>query len=170
MVRWEALEINITDLVDADAVRESIAQHIETTLAETNGRLLALRITLFGDSALHDQLHAELAQWQAECVSLANEIEEDMIWFERLRIKTKPTYNPQELAERDDLTKLVLEALEHFTPSQVPTPVIQLSERLKSIDSKDLRDILTLSEPEEQLKQDVSAIVLQSISTSSISE
>ncbi|MEO1857257.1 MAG: metallophosphoesterase [Rubritalea sp.] len=170
VVRWEALEINITDLVDADAVRESIAQHIETTLAETNGRLLALRITLFGDSALHDQLHAELAQWQAECVSLANEIEEDMIWFERLRIKTKPTYNPQELAERDDLTKLVLEALEHFTPSQVPTPVIQLSERLKSIDSKDLRDILTLSEPEEQLKQDVSAIVLQSISTSSISE
>lgn len=167
VVRWQALEIDITDLADPDAVRESISQHIETALAEANGRLLALRITLTGDSPLHDQLHAELTQWQAECVSIAAEIEEELIWFERLRIKTKPTYDPQELAERDDLTKLVLEALDHFTPAHVPAPVAQLSDKLKGIDSKELKTLLTLSEADEQLKQDVTAIVLQSISTSS---
>lgn len=166
VVRWQALDIDISALADPDAVRESITQHIETALAEANGRLLALRITLFGDSALHDQLHAELTRWQAECVSIAAEIEEELIWFERLRLKTKPTYDPQELAQRDDLTKLVLEALAHFTPAEVPAPVAQLSDKLKGVDSKDLQNLLTLSDADEQLKADVTAIVLQSISTS----
>ncbi len=166
VVRWEALEIDISDLSDSDAVRESISQHIDEALAETNGRLLALRITLLGDSPLHDQLHADLSQWQAECVSMAAEIEEERIWFERLRIKTKPTYDPQELAERDELTKLVLEALDHFTPAQVPASVAQLKGKLTGIDSKDLQNLLTLSEADEQLKEDVTAIVLQSISSS----
>lgn len=165
VVRWQSHEIDISDLSDPDAVRESITQGVESALAEANGRLLALRITLFGDSVLHDQLHAELSQWQAECVSIAAQVEDERIWFERLRIKTKPTYDPQELAERDDLTKLVLEALEHFTPAQVPAPVAQLSDKLKSIDSKDLQSILA-TEDDAQLKADVTAIVLQSISSS----
>ena len=165
VVRWQALEIDISDLSDSDAVRKSITQSIEVALAEANERLLALRITLTGDSALHDQLHADLTQWQAECVSIAAEIEDERIWFERLRIKTKPTYDPQELAERDDLTKLVLEALDHFTPAQVPAPVAQLSEKLKGIESQDLQSVLA-TEDDEQLKEDVTAIVLQSISSS----
>ena len=165
MVRWQSHEIDISDLSDPDAVRESITQGVESALAEANGRLLALRITLFGDSVLHDQLHAELSQWQAECVSIAAQVEDERIWFERLRIKTKPTYDPQELAERDDLTKLVHEALEHFTPAQVPAPVAQLSDKLKSIDSKGLQSILA-TEDDAQLKEDVTAIVLQSISSS----
>ncbi|PQJ29751.1 metallophosphoesterase family protein [Rubritalea profundi] len=165
VVRWQALEIDISDLSDSDEVRKSITQSIEVALAEANERLLALRITLTGDSALHDQLHADLTQWQAECVSIAAEIEDERIWFERLRIKTKPTYDPQELAERDDLTKLVLEALDHFTPAQVPAPVAQLSEKLKGIESQDLQSVLA-TEDDEQLKEDVTAIVLQSISSS----
>ena len=166
VVRWKALEIDISSLVDTDALLEQITQHMETALAEANGRLLALRITLVGDSPLHDQLHAELSQWQAECVSMAAQVEDELIWFERLRIKTNPTYDPQELAERDDLTKLVLEALNDFTPSQVPAPVAQLRDKLKDIGNKDLQSLLALSDADDQLKQDVSSIVLQSISSS----
>lgn len=166
VVRWQSLDIDATSFTDQDALREAIAQQMEDSLAETNGKLLALRITLYGDTSLHDQLHAELAQWQAECVNIAAEIDEELIWFERLRVKTKPTYDPQELAERDDLTKLVLDALEHFTPTEVPAPVTQLSDKLKTIDSKELKEILTLSEGDQQLKDDVTAIVLQSISSS----
>ena len=159
VVRWKALEIDISSLVDADALLEQITQHMETALAEANGRLLALRITLVGDSPLHDKLHAQLSQWQAECVSIAAQVE-------RLRIKTNPTYDPQELAQRDDLTKLVLEALNDFTPSKVPAPVAQLRDKLKDIGNKDLQSLLALSDADDQLKQDVSAIVLQSISSS----
>jgi exonuclease SbcD len=166
VVRWQAIEIDASALSDSEALRDSISNQMEITLAEANGRLLALRITLYGDTSLHDQLHAELAHWQAECVNIAAEIDDEHIWFERLRIKTKPTYDPQELAERDDLTKLVLEALNHFTPTQVPAAVAQLSEKLKGIDNKDLQHLLTPSESDDQLKEDVTAIVLQSISSS----
>ena len=99
------------------------------------------------------------------CVSIAAQVEDERIWFERLRIKTKPTYDPQLLAERDDLTKLVLEALDHFTPAQIPAPVAQLSEKLKGIDSQDLQSVLA-TEGDDQLREDVTAIVLQSISSS----
>ena len=103
---------------------------------------------------------------RAECVSIAAQVEEELIWFERLRIKTNPTYDPQDLAQRDDLTKLVLEALNDFSPSKVPAPVAQLRDKLKDIGSKDLQSLLALSDTDDQLKQDVSAIVLQSISSS----
>ena len=151
---------------DMSAIRDAISQSIESTLADTNGRLLALRITLIGDSSLHNQLHAEQAQWQAECVNLAAEIDEELIWFERLRIKTNPTYDPHELADRDALTKLVLDALDQFDPISQPAPVSELTAKLKDVDSKELQQLLSASDNHQQLKQDVAAIVLRSISTS----
>lgn len=166
VVRWQAVEIDISPFSESEAIRDAISQHMETALADANGRLLALRITLLGDSALHNQLHADHSQWQAECVNSAADIDEELIWFERLRIKTKPTYDPQELAERDELTKLVLEALDHFTPTQAPAPVAQLAGKLNDIDNRELKQLLTPSEDNKQLKEDVAAIVLRSISSS----
>lgn len=166
VVRWQAIEIDVTDLSENEAIHETLSHTIESALADTNGRLLALRITLTGDSVLHNQLHAEQAQWQAECVNIAAEIDDDMIWFERLRIQTKPTYDPHELADRDALTKLVLDALDHFDPSAHPAPVRELGGKLKDIDSKELQQLFSATDDNSQLKQDVAAIVLRSISTS----
>ena len=165
VVRWEAIEIDITAITSGEELRDTIVHQIDSTLDTTSGRLLALRITLTGDSSLHDQLHSELAHWQSECVSISAEIDEDLIWFERLRIKTKPTYDPHELADRSDLTAQVLEALDNFNPELTPVPVAQLTEKLKDIPNKELQKVLSPSQ-DAQLIEDVRALVLQSISTS----
>ena len=165
VVRWEAVEIDITSINTFDELRDTLVHNTDAALDTTNGRLLALRITLTGDSSLHDQLNAELAHWQAECVNIAAEIDEELIWFERLRIKTKPTYDPHELAERSELTAQVLEALENFNPGQTPTPVALLTDKLKGISDKELQNVLSPTE-DAQLIEDVRALVLQSISTS----
>ncbi|MBK1790161.1 metallophosphoesterase family protein [Persicirhabdus sediminis] len=165
-IRWQHLEINLTTAEEDDDLRELISRNISSALQSAQGRLLAIRITLFGDTHLHDQLHAEQAQWFAECQSIAEEIDGANIWLERLRLKTKPTYDPQELAERDELTKLVLDALGEFSPSKVPSPVAQLSSKLAGVNNQELKELLTLDDEDEQLKEDVTAIVLQSISSS----
>lgn len=165
VVRWEAIDIDITEISSAEELHDSLVHRIDSTLDTTNGRLLALRITLTGDSPLHDHLHAELAHWQSECVSISAEINEELIWFERLRIKTKPTYDPHELAERSELTAQVLDALDHFDPEHTPLPVALLTEKLKTVSDKELQKVLTPS-TDSQLSEDVRALVLQSISTS----
>ncbi len=166
VVRWQSLKIDVTDLKDSDSIRESISQHISSAFDATDGHLLALRITLVGDSDLHNQLHADEASWRAECINIAAEIDEDLIWLEQLRIKTRPTYTRKELAQRDTLTKLVLEALDDFDASQIPKPVAEITEKLRSIKNDELQALLSLQENNEQLKSDVTAIVLRSISSS----
>ncbi len=166
VVRWQSLKIDVSDLKDPDSIRESISQHISSAFYATNGRLLALRITLEGDSDLHNQLHADEAHWRAECVNIAAEIDEELIWLEQLRINTRPTYSREELMQRDTLTKLVLEALDDFDPGEIPNPVADLANRLRGINNDNLQALLSVEENKEELKSDVSAIVLRSISSS----
>ncbi|MGJ8672154.1 metallophosphoesterase family protein [Rubritalea sp.] len=165
VVRWETLVIDISQLEDSEQLRTSISERFSKALSQAEGRLLAIRLTLTGATALHDQLHTEQSLWQAECVNIASEIDDELIWFERLRIKTAPTYDPATLAERDELIKLVLDSLDHFDTEQVPPAVSELAGKLNSISDKELSDTLAMRNREE-IKEDVTAIVLQSLSSS----
>ncbi len=161
VVRWDHLFLDVSSLDSLDSLRDEILQTFSAACGEVGERLLALRLTLTGATALHGELHSDLNKWQAECTSVAQEIDPDQLWFEQLKLATTPTHDLDELAARDDLTALVLSALDDFQPDQNPAAVTSLESKLPpsliaELAGKDASD----------LKEEVAAIVLHSITTS----
>lgn len=162
IARWAHLEIDVTDVSDEEALRERIADSFATALREVGDRLLALRLTLKGSTDLHGLLHSGLSGWQAQCRSIAVDLNPDQLWFERLKLRTTPIYDPEELAQRDDLTALVMESLANFNPDQKPGAVVALEKKLPPAALEELAELEKFS----HLKDEVAAIVLHSIATS----
>ena len=162
VVRWAHLEIDLSEVTSTDVLREMISARFATALQEAGDRLLAVRLTLSGATELHGLLHSQLGQCQAECMSLAGEIDPDQLWMERLKLRTTPTYDPAELATRDDLTALVLKSLEDFDPLEKPAAVSALESKLPPA----ALEALEAERKSESLRDKVSAIVLHSIATS----
>ena len=159
VVRWTHLELDLSKVSDEEALRSLISTTFSEVLQEIGDRLLAVRLTFTGATPLHGHLHADLSRWQAECSSIASDIDPEQLWFERLKLCTTPTYDLQELAQRDDLTALVLEALEDFSPDQKSAALTALEGKLPPA-------ALAGLEESETLKEEVAAIVLHSIATS----
>lgn len=155
VVRWAHLELDLTGVSTESELRDLISQTLIRELGQVGERLLSARITLMGQTDLHGILHAEYPKWQAEILSLATEIDPDQLWLEQIKLKTSPTYDPVELAKRDDLTAIVLDSLASFEPKGIPAPVELLHKKLTTAG---------INPPEpDGLQEDLSAIVLQSI-------
>jgi DNA repair exonuclease SbcCD nuclease subunit len=161
VVRWDHQEIDLSGIESLDDLRSAIRQSFLQAFQDADGRLLCLRLTLTGATSLHGELHADQNHWQAECVSLAAQIDPARIWFEQLKFATTPTWELTELAQRDDLTASVLEALAKLETSDSPTAVNALEAKLPPALSS------SLQEDTETLSDDVAAIVLHSITTHS---
>lgn len=168
VVRWESESVDISSCRSSDEVIAALSATMKSSLSRADDRLLALRINLTGNSPLHDELISNHSHWQAECTNLANEIDDEKIWFEQLKIKTSPTYDPKELAKQDELTSLVIHALDDFDPSTPPPQADALITKLSGINDPELQKTVAPSAPGhlKELSQDVAAIVLHSISIS----
>lgn len=164
VVRWSHLTIDLSEVTGEETLTSLISSSFHEALLEVGERLLAVRLTLTGATELHGVLHADLSRWQAQCASIAGEIDLDQLWFERLKLRTTPVYDLEELAQRDDLTALVLEALENFSPDQKPAAVTTLENKLPPAALSELASL----DGEDSLSEDVAAIVLHSIATSII--
>lgn len=171
-VRWQNLPVDCSVLESEDELLEAIRAQLSDSLREADGRLLAVRLTLTGNTQLHELLHADHSRLRAECQSIALDIDAELIWIEDLRLKTRTLINPEELAKQDDLTAFVLEALNAFDPNALPAPVETLMKKLPSEASRALQASLKpQSEAErEAMRDDISAIVLQAIATSDSAE
>ncbi len=170
-VRWESIAIDCTEIDDEVDLYQAIRDKLTHALSAADDRLLATRIVLQGPSSLHETLHADRARILAECVSQAAEIDSELIWIEGLRIKTRTLIDPEDLAKRDDLTALVLKALDSFDPSILPDPVSTLKTKLPEEAVRSLSASLTpeTTTDRDAIKQDVAAIVLQAIASSGAS-
>ena len=171
VVRWAHPHIDITDVTSQEEVLEmvrSATQDLLSEVAESDRlELAAFRITLTGSTELHGQLHTGLKDLQADCHEITQDLDPDALWLERIKLKTTPIYDLETLAERDELSALVIEALEQFTPT-TSSNMTKLREKLRGVAQAELDPLF---EPEtdkqqQQLSEDVAAIVLQSITHS----
>ena len=165
VVRWEHLELEISGLETMDSLRGAMTREMADAFVKAGDRLLAIRLTLTGASSLHGVLHTDAHRWQAECVTAAGEIDLNRIWFEQLKLATTPLVAPDELAQRDDLTALVLESLEQFEPTELPPSVESLEAKLPPSVVRVMTD-----EEEVNLSKEVAALVLHAITTSATEE
>jgi hypothetical protein len=111
VVRWARLEIELTGVDEQGLALERIGAALTDALDAAEGRLLAARLVLAGNTPLHGDLARHLPAWRAQCQARAQSAGGDRIWIEELELATAPVYDLQALAERDDLTRILLEGL-----------------------------------------------------------
>lgn len=101
--RWAHETLDIGACADEDALYSAIEDRLRTASDAAEGRPLALRLVLEGQSALHGWLTANGEQVTAECQALASRLS-DEFWIERVRVATDaPVRNALVLDEADAL-------------------------------------------------------------------
>ncbi|NEX19380.1 DNA repair exonuclease [Thiorhodococcus mannitoliphagus] len=166
VVRWQDVPV-VLDQVEKEI---EATQRIRTALADAvkmaEDRLLAARITLTGASPLHGCLHREAQRWRAEILGIAQDFGEDAVWIEQIKVATSPVYDLGQLAERDALTKIVLETLEQAThsPDDLPDDILEMLNVLP-LDVRAEVEREWATEQRSALMADVRAIILDSLQT-----
>jgi len=85
--RWLHLTIPVGEIADEAALLQVIREALQAPLAESAGRMTALRVTLTGATALHGALRARRNDLRDEVQALANHLHEDA-WLEALKLGT----------------------------------------------------------------------------------
>lgn len=166
VVRWEELSVDLAGCdTDSDALHR-INVAMEKAVGESDGRLVAARIALSGATPLHGSLHREQSRWHAEALAMAQNQGAEAIWIERVKIATTPVYDVTALAERDALTKTVLDSLSDLAETQ-PTQLAGISSMLDLLPSEVRREVETdfQEDQQESLLDDVRAIVVDALAT-----
>ncbi|MDP4593748.1 MAG: DNA repair exonuclease [Beijerinckiaceae bacterium] len=86
--RWAHLEIDISAITSQYDVLDVLQRELEIQHTAAAGRALAVRVTISGETALHDALIAGHQQLEAEAQGLASRIAYDC-WIEKIKLRTK---------------------------------------------------------------------------------
>lgn len=101
-VRWQRVVVDAGDCANADDVLERARQKLEEALIGADGRTLAARVVIQGDSDAHQDLQKDADRWENEIRAAATDLGVDDIWVEKVRFETRAATDVNELASRDD--------------------------------------------------------------------
>lgn len=166
VVRWQVLTVNLSGVTRENESHPLIRRVLADAVADAEGRMIAARIILTGACPLHGSLHRDSQRLRAEVQAMAQDFGEATVWIEQLKVATSPVYDLRHLAERDPLTRIVLETLENSAHEdfELPEEITAMLDVLPS-------EVRTETEREWQADQraalmdDVRAIILESLQT-----
>jgi len=89
VLRWARVAVDATGCADAESVNRRVQEALADAAAAADGRALAVRLTLTGETAAHRRLAADPEQVEADCCGAAVWTGHD-VWIETIRLKTRP--------------------------------------------------------------------------------
>ncbi len=169
VLRWSQVRVSATGIADEAALLRTISVALEQAVNEADGRLVAARIIITGATALHGSLHQQRERWLAEVTGCAQALGDDALWIERLRIETQPVYDLAALAERDALTRIVIDSLaaESTQAADLPAAIADMLTAFPASAAALRQEVeAELAEGKrEALLDDVCAIILEALTT-----
>ncbi|MGE3247914.1 MAG: exonuclease SbcCD subunit D [Beijerinckiaceae bacterium] len=99
--RWAHETIDVSACEDEDELFDAIRACVSALHAASDGRALAMRLSLTGVTGMHAALGADPDRIAAEAQAIAESVSSDC-WIERLRLKTSPPARPRAAVEADD--------------------------------------------------------------------
>jgi len=166
VVRWQELDVALTGLDTESAVLGRVSEAMASAVTSAEGRLTAARIVLTGTTSLHGSLHHDSQHWRAQFMASAQDQGAESIWIERIKVATSPVYDVAQLAERDALTKIVVDNLDeaHEIQPVLPPEITEMFAVLPP----EVRSEATAEWGEGQwnaVLDDVRAIILEALGT-----
>jgi hypothetical protein len=105
----------ISNLGSLDALSESLQRAVREATLAADERILALRLSLCGRSALHGRLVQNPEQMRAQLRAWVNEASGGLAWLEKVEIAVAAPLDLQSLALRDDPFGLLLRRLDEIS-------------------------------------------------------
>lgn len=139
-VRWAHLVYDAAAAASADDVLDGVREQLTRTLVETEGRLLAARVSVVGASRAHAALSVNAERFQHELRLAALDAGRDAAWIEKIVLKTRPEGDPLLLRARNDPLGALLAALDHVRNDE--GELLSLSEELGELKRKLPRELL----------------------------
>lgn len=166
VVRWEVVEVDLADVDEEMEILRRIRVGLSDAIDHAGGRLLAARVSLSGACPLHGLLLRETSRFRAETAAIAQDFGTDAIWIEQVKVATTPVYDLGIMADRDALTKTVLETLETAT-HQAETLPADILEMIKVLPSELQIEVEDEWDPSQRsaLLEDVRSIILETLRT-----
>ncbi|MBK1855745.1 DNA repair exonuclease [Verrucomicrobiaceae bacterium 5K15] len=162
-VRWHQTEIDCSDLTELDQLFDAIRTAFDDAIEKSGDRLAVVRVNLTGHTELHGTLHSEPSRIESECRLITEDLGLENIWVEKIKLKTKSKTKLADLAQRDDLVAMVIDALDHLDASQHPPAVTELRTKLPPEALRELQFDAPSKADRDALKDEVSAIVLHAL-------
>ena len=164
VVRWARLVVDLTGAGQQDQVLLRVGDALAAALDAADGRLLAARLVLTGSTAVHGSLARDLPAWRAQCQARGQIVGGDRVWIEELESATMPIYDLAQLAQRDELTRLLLAGLDEMASAKLTMPpeVNGLPGILPAEIRHELEDAMD-SAAHPALLADVRALLLESL-------
>jgi len=103
VVRWSLLSVDVETCTQTVDVVDHMRTAVEDAVTrDSDGRLLACRIELTGQTEIHDGLLVSTDHLLAEARAAALALGEEAAWVERVVIATTPKIDPATLRARED--------------------------------------------------------------------
>jgi DNA repair exonuclease SbcCD nuclease subunit len=166
IVRWQVLEIDLSGVTYETEALSRTSRAMANAVSEAEGRLVAVRIVFTGATPLHGSLHRDAHRWHAELLGRAQDQGDEAIWIERIKVSTSPVYDLAQLAERDALTRIVLETLaqSRVEPGNLPDEIKEMLNVLPPEVRSDVESEWDENQREAAM-EDVRAIILDALGT-----
>jgi len=160
VVRWARVEVDAGGIDDFDELVGRLREKMAEAVEGHEERLLALRLKLTGATPLDASLRSRPDRLTAEAEARAQELGSEVVWLEQIRISTRPAVSIEEMAERDPLTKVVVEVVREMSgDAAMPKEVSDMLKKLPP-DLKETLEGQWKGEGRQALLEDVCAIIL----------
>ena len=162
VARWAALEVDLSGIASMDDLIRITRANLGEALEDAADRLLAARVIFTGTTPLHGALCSHPDRLDAEVEACAQDFGEGRVWIERVKLQTRPLVSLVDLAERDGLTKVVVEALQESrsVKAELPSEVVAMLELLPGDLAEELRKDW-LGESRQSLTEDACSVILE---------
>jgi hypothetical protein len=88
VVRWGVVDVEASALADTDAVLTAVSESLSSAVASADGRLLAARIRVVGESPAHGDLLRASRRFEWDVRGAAAEVAGDEAWIEKVQVRT----------------------------------------------------------------------------------
>lgn len=133
-VRWLVCEVDVTDAGSPEDAVDLAREQLDALVADGDGRTLAVRLTLTGNTRAHDALEVDGERWEQVLRGMANDTAGEGVWLEQVRCATTPLLDRAALASRDDAIGYLVRSLR--TLIEEPTATEALIEEFAELRRK----------------------------------
>jgi exonuclease SbcD len=152
VIRWAQTDIDVTGSDTGDEVMAEARSVIEEAVADSDGRLLAARVTITGICRAHEVLNAQHERWVNQIRTEATDLGGSGVWIEKVNIKTTLPVDLEKLASSEspigDLLRFINRIEEdHAELSDLAESLSELKSRLP-FDLRSGEDAVDLESPE----------------------
>lgn len=97
VLRWVLRPVDATGAETAPEVVDQAALALQTELAGSGGRILAVRLHISGSCRAHEDLSRLPEHWVSEIRVAANDIGGGLVWLEKVKVETSGVANIEDL-------------------------------------------------------------------------